>query len=119
MPKIEIELTDETIANIANGEHWNVPDELIAAAKEIVATKHKASLISDLLLGETEVADETEAIEIVSLLTDAHQKIEDLLAKLGLEYELPVYLTDGRHLALTNYSYVDKGEWMTSSQSCY
>lgn len=121
MPKLEIELTDEVIANIAkNNSLYGANEELVAAAKAAVNAKLKGSVIADLAdeLRGFQADSKAEAIEAVVVLKEAHSIIEDLLVKLGLEYEIHIMLVDGRYLDLCDHSYGGKGSWMTSSDNC-
>lgn len=121
MPKIELELTDEDIANLANGGgvFGNPKSKLTEAAKEYVSAKTQGTVLADLAkqLDDYKVDSKVKAIEAISILRDVHEKIENKLASLGLEYEIRVSLGDGRYLDLYGHSY-HGGQWMTSSDNC-
>lgn len=70
--------------------------------------------------------NEEQAKALISGLLQVHNLIEDKLAEVGVEFQIPVYLGEygyGRSLALEDYEggwspSHEAGDWISSSANC-
>lgn len=120
MPKIELEVTEEEISQIAKaGNVYGLTKQIVAQAEAYVEAAIKTNVLGQLTeeLKNLEIVDKTGALQATKVLQDLHGVIEDRLSEIGLEYEIDVRLKDGRYLDLYDRGYSDDG-WITSSSLC-